>query len=189
MSIKPLRLIGLTGLAGTGKDTVREMLERDHGFTGLAFADPIRQMVRALLSENGFDTEYMDDRALKEQPIPTLGVSYRHIAQTLGTEWGRKCMGQRFWLQIAQAFIIDQRRQGEREFVVSDVRFANEAEWIKEAGGEVWRIERSAAAPVRDHESERHVAALDADHVITNDGTIEDLWCQVSALVGSEVSA
>jgi hypothetical protein len=189
MSTKPLRLIGLTGLAGTGKDTVREMLERDHGFTGLAFADPIRQMIRTLLAENGFDPEYMDDRALKELPIPALGVSYRNLAQTLGTEWGRKCMGRRFWLQIAHAFIIEQRRQGGREFVVSDVRFANEAEWIKEAGGEVWRIERRAAAPVRDHESERHVVAIEADRVIVNNGTVEDLWCQVSALVGGEVAA
>lgn len=188
MSLKPLRLIGLTGYAGTGKDTVRAMLEEDHEFVGLAFADPIRQMLTALLAENGISTEWMHERALKEQPIEGLDVSYRHMAQTLGTEWGRN-LHPDFWLRIAGQFIVDQRRQGERQFVISDVRFLNEAQWIKDAGGEVWRIDRPSAEAVRDHESERQVAQIQADRVIHNAGTVEDLWCQVAAMVSSEVSA
>ncbi len=179
MSLKPLRLIGLTGLAGTGKDTVRRMLEEDHEFAGLAFADPIRQMLGALLAENGLSTEWMYERELKEQPIAGLDMSYRHLAQTLGTEWGR-ALHPDFWLRIAGQFIADQRRQGERQFVISDVRFVNEAQWIKDAGGEIWRIERPSAEPVRDHESERQALQIVPDRVISNTGTVEDLWTFVN---------
>lgn len=188
MSIKPLRLIGLTGLAGTGKDTVRRMLEEDHEFAGLAFADPIRHMLGALLAESGFSTQWMYDRALKEQPIDGLGVSYRELAQTLGTEWGRKLQPE-LWVRIAGQFIVDLRSQGERQFVISDVRFPNEAAWIKEAGGEVWRIDRPDAPAVRSHESESQVLAIAADRVLDNSGTVEDLWCQVAGLVGGEATA
>lgn len=178
MSLKPLRLIGITGLAGNGKDTVRRMLEENHEFVGLAFADPIRQMLGALLAENGISTEWMYERDLKERPIPCLGVSYRELAQRLG-DWGR-AISPDFWLRIAGEFIVDQRRQGERLFVISDVRFVNEAQWIKDAGGEVWRIDRPSAEPVRDHESERQVLAIQPDRVIDNSGTVEGLWTYVN---------
>jgi hypothetical protein len=179
---QPLRIIGLTGFAGTGKDTVREMLERDHDFCGFAFADPIRQMLRALMDENGIHSAYMDERRLKETTIPGLGVSYRYMAQTLGTEWGRNCMGPTFWTDIAAQHLAALRQSGGRLFVVSDVRFDNEAQWIKDAGGEIWRISRQAAEPVRAHASEAEIDRIRHDQWIHNDGTVEDLWCAVAAL-------
>lgn len=180
MSLKPLRLIGLTGLAGSGKDTVRRMLEEDHEFVGLAFADPIRQMIGGLLNWNGISTHWMHERALKEQPIDGLDVSYRELAQRQG-DLGRSIHPD-FWLRSAGEFIVNQRRQGERQFVISDVRFVNEAQWVSDAGGEVWRIDRPGIKPVRDHESERQVLQIVPDRVIDNSGSVEDLWCQVSAL-------
>jgi hypothetical protein len=182
-------LIGLTGYAGSGKDTVREMLERDHGFTGLAFADGIRTMLRALFSEAGISADWMDTRSLKEQPIDGLGVSYRHMAQTLGTEWGRVHMGRRFWLQIAQQRINELHRQGSRLIVVSDVRFDNESQWIKEQGGQLWRISRSATEAVRPHVSEHNIDTLKHDRWINNCGTVEDLWCDVAELLNDEATA
>lgn len=170
-------LIGLTGLAGVGKDTVRGILQ-DEGFTGFAFADPIRAMIRELLTSNGIDDSYMDNRERKETIIPALGVSYRHLAQTLGTEWGRN-LASDFWLRIAGAYMDDLAWQGDAQashFVISDVRFENEAAWIRERGGVIWRVVRHHVAPVRDHVSESGVLAIKADEVIFNEGnSIPDL--------------
>jgi hypothetical protein len=182
MSTTPMRIIGLTGLAGTGKDTVRRMLEEDHGFEGLAFADPLRDMIGALLTENSISTIWMYDRALKEAPIDGLGVSYRRLAQTLGTEWGRHAVGTDLWVNLAEHRISVLRSQGARAVVISDVRFLNEAAWIHTHGGEVWRIHRSSAQPVAAHISESELLSITADRNIDNNGTVEDLWCQVSAL-------
>lgn len=166
-------IIGLTGYAGTGKDTVRALLE-EHGYTGLAFADPIRAMIRELLTSNGIEADWMDDRACKEAVIPSLGVSYRQMAQTLGTEWGRNLQPD-FWLRIAGAFMDDRIDDGDTHFCISDLRFCNEAEWVRERGGVIWRIRRDAATPVRPHPSEEEIAHIDADWQIHNNGSFEDL--------------
>lgn len=183
--MKTPTIIGLTGYAGTGKDTVRELLCTNHGFEGMAFADPIRMMLRELLLSNGITDAWMQDRQLKEAIIPALGVSYRHMAQTLGTEWGRS-LHTDFWTRTAGAYIDDANQQPgtfNASFVVSDVRFANEAQWVRERGGVIWRVERSAAVPVRAHASEAEIYHIHADAVVDNNGSIDDLQLQVSQLL------
>lgn len=177
-------LIGLSGYAGAGKDTVRNILENQHGFAGLAFADPIRSMLRELLTSSGIDDSYMDERSLKEAEIPELGVSYRQMAQTLGTEWGRHLVHD-FWLRIAGAFLDDQVNAGETHFCISDVRFANEAAWIRERGGVIWRVQREAAVPVRAHVSESEIYLFPADYVIHNDGPLDALPAAVNAALST----
>lgn len=181
MSAPPI--IGLTGLAGAGKDTVRAILEHDHGYIGFGFADPIRNMLRTLLSDNGISETWMDERTLKERPIPGLDKSYRELAQTLGTEWGRTHLGADFWLRIAEAYMHDITNQtfAPLHFVVSDVRFQNEADWVRQRGGVIWHISRPGLRGVRDHISEQGAATIKPDRTLVNDGTIADL----AGLVGS----
>lgn len=171
--MKP-RIIGLCGAAGAGKDTVGTFLRLRHGYRRAAFADPIREMLRALLKAGGLSdfeiTYYMTDREAKEQPIPGLGVSYRHMAQTLGTEWGR-AVKPTLWLDVALAHIA---AAPQASFVFTDVRFPNEAEWIKAHGGELWRVERPVSA-VREHISEQLIGQLTADRVVDNSGTVAEL--------------
>jgi hypothetical protein len=166
-------LIGLTGFAGTGKDTVRAMLQ-DAGYTGFALADPIRSMLRDLLLKSGISDQYIESRDLKEITIPSLGVSYRHMAQSLGTEWGRS-MDSDFWLRIAGSYLHKQQDAGGTHFCVSDIRFANEAQWVRERGGVIWRIDRPDAAAVRFHASEYAQLSIQPDLIIPNHGTVGDL--------------
>lgn len=179
MEIHAIPIIGLTGLAGSGKDSVRAVLEQ-HGYTGLAFADPMRAMLQALFSTAGVGLQHMTERELKEQTIPQLGASYRQLAQTLGTEWGR-ALGTDFWVRIALSRIKAQLEDnfGQAQFVISDVRFPNEAEFIREAGGQVWHVLRPGVAPVRPHESEAHARSMACDYTILNDGTLKDLQATV----------
>ena len=165
-------LIGLTGHAGSGKDTVRSIMETE-GFVGLAFADGIRGMLRKLLTSAGIDDAYIDERTLKEAIIPELGVSYRHMAQSLGTEWGRN-LRRDFWLRITAAFVVDQMNAGETHFVISDVRFANEAAWVRSKGRQIWRIHREGLASVRPHVSESGVDSIKPHRTIHNNGTTAD---------------
>lgn len=173
MSNKPL-LIGLTGYAGSGKDTVREILEHRHDLDGLAFADAIREMLTALFESCGVKTDWMIDRNLKEQTVPEFGVSYRQMAQELGTAWGRT-LSEDFWLKIAAAKIAMYSQYDSPGVVISDVRFPNEAEWVRAQGGQVWRILRPGIEPVRAHASEDMIASLPYDYVIDNQGSIDDL--------------
>lgn len=171
------KLIGLTGLAGSGKDTVRGILERHHGYRGMAFADPLRGMLASLLKSAGHSPTWMIDREMKEREIPILGVSYRHLAQTLGTEWGRM-VDPDLWVKIAASNIAG--AESYEHHVISDVRFPNEVEWIKKQGGMIVRIVRPDVEPVRSHVSEA-ISDLPYDYTILNASTIDNLKMAIGA--------
>lgn len=170
-------IIGLTGLAGTGKDTVRAILEAEHAAHGMAFADPMRTMLGAMFSASHVDTKYMLDRAYKEKPIPALGVSYRHLAQTLGTEWGRAQVHPDIWVRVAEQKIryLNWQRIRPAAYCISDVRFDNEAAWVRHEGGVIWRVVREQAAAVRPHASEDGVEGIRPFLTLHNHGTIDEL--------------
>lgn len=173
--------IGLTGPAGCGKDTVRSMLEVEHSYHGLALADPIRSMLTSLMRTACVNTTHAHVRSLKELDIPGLGVSYRHLAQTLGTEWGRNIIAADFWTKIADARF--DYLYGETNFVVSDIRFDSEAQWLLQRGGVIWEIMRPGLPGVREHISEAGIAHAHISQVICNGGTLDDLQqCVQSAL-------
>ncbi|WP_119157454.1 hypothetical protein [Caldimonas tepidiphila] len=180
MHAQPL-LLGLIGFAGCGKSTAARYLEDQHGFEQLGLADPIRNMLCALLDAAGAGGEWMTERALKELPVPTIGVSYRHLAQTLGTEWGR-AISPDFWLRIGTGKLLQAKELG-IDLVLSDIRFPNEAAWIKAHGGVLVRISRPGLPSVRDHESERHSSTLPADHEIDNRGSMACLRDQLDSLI------
>lgn len=173
-------IIGLTGQAGAGKDTVRAILE-EHGYHGLAFADPIRDMIGALLDHAGTGRQWMTQRELKECTIPGLDASYRQLAQTLGTEWGRAVTPD-LWLRIAAAHMQSVTRDNYASFgfVISDVRFENEAGFIWQRGGVVWRVHRPGLEPVREHISEAGARLIEPDFNIMNTGSLQDLRATVA---------
>lgn len=179
-------LIGLTGLAGSGKSTVAAMLADEFAFTELALADPILEMLCTLFATAGVDQAWAVERAFKEQPT-TLGFSYRHLAQSLGTEWGRG-LAEDFWLRVLQHRLQTPALEGEN-VVVSDVRFPNEAEFITRRGGLVVRVlrrpEDMPPAPVRPHASEAHSAQLPVATELLNYGSKATLFDQVDRLVST----
>jgi hypothetical protein len=122
------------------------------------------------LGLEGFRYVYSD----KEAIIPGIGVSARHMMQTLGTEWGRACIHPDFWVMIARAETQRIMNDG-GSVVIDDVRFANEAAMIRDLGGELWRIERPSIAYDGSHESEGGLEDITPDRVIVNDGTLTQL--------------
>lgn len=156
-------IIGLTGRAGSGKDTLASYLVVHHGFTQLAYADPIRDML-----ELGMGIESHHLREDKESLIPWLGVSGRHLMQTLGTEWGRDLIRQDLWRLLLMRR-LDRLQEETDRFVISDLRFENEAAFLRDQlGGVVWHIERHHVAPVRAHSSEAGIDYQTGDSIIVN---------------------
>ena len=175
-------LLGLTGPAGAGKSVAASYLEERWAFVALAFADPLRDMIGTLLSHVDVDGAWMVERSLKELPVNVIGASYRTLAQTLGTEWGRRCVHEDLWLRIAEYRVNQALHHGDH-VVLTDVRFPNEAAWLRAAGGTLVRIEREGIEPVRAHESEQHHATLQADHVLPNHSSLAALEHRLDALV------
>lgn len=169
------RLIGITGRAGAGKDTIGYHLRRNFGYKPVAFADPIRRALVAMLDID----EMHFSHAYKEQVLPQFGKSPRQLMQTLGTEWGRNLVNPDLWLIVARGSIEQHWSQSNR-VVITDVRFENEANLIREMGGVVWHVLRAASGTQHAHASENGVSFQpDTDRMIDNNTSFEELFNQV----------
>jgi hypothetical protein len=173
-------IIGLCGLAGSGKDAVAAILSRRWRFASIAFAGPIYAAVSQI---TGLGPDQMKDRGSKERDIPWLGKSPRELLQTLGTEWGRQMVNEDIWIKIAMRRASEYEREG-WHVAITDVRFENEAETIRHAGGYVWRVERPGAGlagAAGGHSSEAGIPGRLVNQVIRNDGDLDDLEAAVNA--------
>jgi hypothetical protein len=169
-------IIGLSGYAQTGKDTIAQHLVEHYGYTRIAFADPIRE---ALLKLNPHITDIPElPQANLSQLIP-MGWEFlkqtspqvRGLLQRFGTEVAREMWDQDFWVKLAM------RKASESENVVfTDVRFPNEYDAIKLAGGQVWRVEKLGVSAVNAHPSETALDNHVFDKIVTNLGSKDDLF-------------
>jgi glutaredoxin-related protein len=83
--------------------------------------------------------------------------------------------------------------QDKKIIIIKDIRFENEAEYIRKIGGAIWHIVRDNAEPVNQHSSELGITVQDDDTIIQNNGTLEEYrdklnsaWAIISARISSE---
>lgn len=154
----------------SGKSTIAKHLA-GYGFNVFSFAEPIKRMTIQFLMSFDIDSQkacYYAYEA-KEEVIPELGVTCRHIQQTLGTEWGRSCIHKNVWMNRLELAIERSTRNGGcAKFVVDDLRFDNEYNFIKQFGGKVWFVERDHDYPQAEHESEAHWPKFQIDKFFIN---------------------
>ena len=165
-------IIGLTGSAGVGKDTVATLLAGL--YTPYAFARPLKEALAVLRIYEP------SSRKAKELPLHGKPFSYRKAAQTLGTEWARN-LDPDFWLNLAA-----QNTHHLKQVVFTDVRFENEAAWVRKRGGVIWHISGRAttvAGEAAKHASEVAVEFKEGDFKLDNSGSIEDLTCAIQELL------
>jgi hypothetical protein len=176
-------IIGLSGYARSGKDTIADYLVEHHGFVKLSFATPMREALYKLNPEitdlsglvYGF-RQAVDLFGWEE--MKTYFPGYRGLMQRMGTEVGRNMFGENFWVEQA----LKQVERGQ-DVVFADTRFKNEALAIDELFGEVWRIERPGVNAANDHISEHDLDDYKFDHRIMNYGPIEDLYKTVTTIL------
>lgn len=173
-------LIGLAGKAGVGKDTTAEMFWNRHAIHPYALADPIKSALSAM----GFLRQEYDKDGAKDEIIPEIGVSYRRMAQKLGTEWGRDIHPE-FWLKLAERF--EYRMTHLKGMCISDIRFENEADWIRSRGGTMVHIDGPVRRPLakdgQGHASEAGVERKLGDLIIYNTADLGFLGAQVDTIM------
>ena len=173
-----MKIVGLAGKARAGKTTVAMRLVDQHGYGDYAFAEPIKRGLREMF---GLSDEqlYM---AEKDSVVPWLGVTPRYLAQTLGTEWGRDTVANDLWIRCAERWLQAVPRYWPG-IVFSDVRFEDEAAFVRRHGGLMVHVRREAAQAVEGHKSEFGIDVLDGDLVLHNDGDLAALYSLVDDLL------
>jgi hypothetical protein len=120
--------------------------------------------------------------------IGTTFLTPRHILQFLGTEILRECIREDYHTEVLIKLI---RSQGLEKVVISDCRFPNEKEKVKEWGGKTIIVTgrnttQNADASQKAHASETSLGDVSGyDYHIENTGTLEELYSKVDSIVGS----
>ena len=207
-------LIGISGKIKSGKDTVGEMLWNlgniDYNTYTCAFADNLKKIVAAIV---GCDYESLYDQEFKASDIPNFvkitkdgiithiipdsklyykdvsrtyeTVTYREALQFFGNKF-RSEYGEDFWIRMLKSNLI----LGNKWLnIITDVRYKNEADFIKSNKGILIRVNRpeiQTSKNISNHSSETELDKyLNFDYIIENDGTLEELESKVKLIYNS----
>lgn len=183
-------LIGVSGVAGAGKDAVAKILVEEHGYKQLALATKMKEAALALdpiidWTDPGPHGQLGVRPVRLSELIEKLGAEeakkhpeVRRTYQRMGTEVGRKTLDEQLWIKLVFGLVRD--RRADANVVISDVRFLNEARYIGQRG-HVWRITRPGAG--LEGEAAEHISEWELtddtdglyDLYLHNDGGLEDL--------------
>jgi hypothetical protein len=208
-------IIGVTGLIGSGKDTIADYLVTNHKFKRISFAASLKDAVANVF---GWDRDMLEgttksSRKWREQVDPwwsvRLGIpelTPRWVLQQWGTEVCRANFHDDIWV----ASVENKLRQTKDDIVITDCRFLNEVNAIKNAGGitirvsrgkepdwydaaraynlgpngnSLWSLSKAKLDKAKIHASEYSSVGLNYDHYIDNNGTIDDLHNTISQLL------
>lgn len=170
-----MNIIGLTGSKFHGKDTVADLIQKygTNRVVRLSFAEPIK---KALSVIHVIPYNYFDDPKLKELPLPQWGGrTPRQLAQWFGTDIYRNQFDREIWLKN-MLMRIEKYNSEDCTIVVTDCRFDNEIEFVRNIGGVIWKVDASLRVPPSgdSHESENGVS-VPTDIVIDNNGSYREL--------------
>jgi hypothetical protein len=207
-------IIGICGFIGSGKDTVADYLVNFHEFRRESFANTLKDAVSAVF---GWDRTLLEGRTKEAREwreqvdpwwaerlaMPTL--TPRWVLQYWGTEVCRRAFHDDIWI----ASLENKLRNSKDNVVISDCRFPNEIQSIRDAGGKIVWVQRGELPDWYDtaieanlghnyavqdlkmrkiHASETAWVGTNFDTIIDNNRSIDDLYQQAKLIVSNEIA-
>jgi hypothetical protein len=207
-------IIGICGFIGSGKDTVADYLVNFHEFRRESFANTLKDAVSSVF---GWDRTMLEGRTKEAREwreqvdpwwaerlaMPTL--TPRWVLQYWGTEVCRRGFHDDIWI----ASLENKLRTSKDNVVISDCRFPNEIQSIRDAGGKIVWVQRGDLPDWYDvaikanqghnyavqelkmrkiHASETAWVGTDFDSIIDNNRSIDDLYQQAKLIVSDEIA-
>ena len=174
-------IIGLNGRLKSGKDTTYTIVKELHpNAERVSFAEKLKLSAAAVLDIDLDTLEWLKNRESLYYTIDgEKAFNMREFLQRYGTEGHRDIFGDDFWVDMALPLGID---HSDRLIVVTDMRFPNEIQRVKDLDGVCVKVERDTATMHGSHRSEQNVDHL-MDYILDNTGTMDDLREGVAAML------
>ena len=184
--MKQKQIIALCAYAQAGKDTIANHLVAAHGYTKMAYAEPIYAMLIAMYAHLDLTYDQLHAMKINRERLPGCDITVRVMLQTLGTEWARRYVNKDIW-----TFILAQKIHVHKAnlFVIPDLRFMNEFTRLKQdvkMDMTLWTVERDAAIPQLEHKSEQEIAAIVkhfADATLENNFLLSSLYKKIDDII------
>jgi deoxynucleotide monophosphate kinase-like protein len=182
-----MRIVGLVGRKRAGKSTAADVLVRERGFVSIGFADALKELALRI------NPVILDDW---DQPGPLAYLVEQHgwegakgtaevrrFLQELGTGV-RDIVGPESWIDCLHVTMMDAYYDGASGMVIPDIRFENEAEYVRHLNGGDWetmliRVARPSLDDRDTHVSETEQLGIECDVEIINGGTVDELTTAV----------
>lgn len=160
------KLVGISGLARSGKDVAGEIILENlgEGWDRGAFADIPKEMLFVM----GVDTKC----ANKDGEDEYYQYSIRHLMQSLGTDWGRN-IDNDIWIKAFK------KRNPTGNFVITDVRMENEADFVRDNGGVIIHV-KGRGGIKGNHQSEAGIEIKRGDLLVFNDSDLVNFEKEIS---------
>ncbi|MEU8327338.1 hypothetical protein [Micromonospora sp. NPDC048839] len=186
-------LVGVLGRKRAGKTTFADRFVERHGYVSYAFGDPVKTALLALDPIIGYEERFeeLDPRNHWYEPVRLSEVvnqlgwekakelpEVRALLQRFATE-SIRALDEDFWVRLVMSDVDSDIRP----VVIGDVRFHNEAEAIRRAGGLLVRVTRPGLPP-DPHISENGLIDRATDYEIHNDAGLDFLTSQTDWLAG-----
>ena len=206
-------IIGINGYSNSGKDAVgaiiqylqcsppiqvsieevcakysdyEELLDEQSEWEIRKFAGKLKDIASHL---TGIDIEDFEDQEFKKTLLGSeWGMTVREFLQKLGTDALRTGLHDNVWVNALMADYIpieygDDEQPHLPNWIITDVRFPNEAQAIKDKGGIVVRINRTGVEPINNHSSEVGLDHWNFDYKIVNNSDLFDLKENVKSIL------
>lgn len=162
-------IVGLGFRARSGKDTIAEYLVKCHNFKRIGFADALKEGCRQMFSLT--DEQLYGDK--KEVVDSYWKLTPRYILQFVGTECLRDVFDKDIWIKAVEKKIL---AEPNANWVITDVRFPNEADAVARWNGMLVKVERPSARAqngILGHPSEVAMEAFEGwDYTLHNNTNI-----------------
>jgi hypothetical protein len=162
-------IVVVTGSAGSGKDTVAEMLQQVHTeCVNVKFATAVVEVTSALFN---IDSNLLATQEGKKEYYPTWEATGRELLQYVGTDLVRNNLDSDHWVKLVSDKLIELAADNKQHVLLfTDCRFHNEAEFISKLAESYMselhhiKVNRKAVTTLRKeeakHESEQEIEQL-----------------------------
>lgn len=192
-------VLGICGFQGAGKDTFANYLVKNYNFIKFSFASATKDVLNVLFGwdRNLLEGDTVESRKFREtvdtwwsEKLGIPNLTPRKMLQLIGTDLFRKHFNPEIWVRVVEKKILTiLETNPESNIIISDCRFPNEINMLRNLGGKIISIQRNLPTwfeiyksgidceeAMKIHESEISWVREDFDYVIYNDCETKELF-------------